>query len=196
MSRTVEHDAPVEGRRERPGAVPGDRRLWQAPRRQRRRDRRAQHRAPRRRDHQQPARYPVQGTWTGPSSACRRSGADLGPRSAAPRWTDRIVPDQPARRSSWEPDGRRYPVWIAELSLASVVVRGPLPLVAQNEQFQVGSRKAKVTSFSGNRATFNFHDADRRLRIQPQDRALRIGCARPTVNNPSAGRRGRHGPLP
>lgn len=81
------------------------------------------------------------------------AGADMGPRGAAPRWNDRIVPDQ-AETSIVDGDGRRYPVWIVEMSLASVTLRGTMPPMAQNETFQVGSRKAKVVSLASNRATF------------------------------------------
>jgi hypothetical protein len=83
------------------------------------------------------------------------AGADLGPRTAAPRSGDRIVPDQ-AETAIVGSDGRRYPVWIVEVSLGSVTVRGSLPPMAQNETFHVGVRKAKVVGLAANRATFTF----------------------------------------
>ena len=73
----------------------------------------------------------------------RAAGAASGPRSAANRLHERIVPNVV---DSWltAPDGRRYPVRLVDVSQTGVALKGSLPPLSAGLAVQIGGRAAKV----------------------------------------------------
>ena len=83
------------------------------------------------------------------------AGAEIGPRGTTNKLHERMVPDL-NETVIVTTDGRRYPVWITELSLANVTLRGSLPPLTPSDTVQVGSRKARLAHVAAGRATLHF----------------------------------------
>lgn len=82
-------------------------------------------------------------------------GASVGSKASVQRSQDKMVPDR-AETTVVTSDGRRYPVWITELTLSGVTVRGLLPPLAPVDVVQIGTRRARINAVSGPRASFTF----------------------------------------
>lgn len=83
------------------------------------------------------------------------AGAQAGIRAAPNRLHERLVPalvDAFLTAS----DGRRYPVRIVELSQSDVTIKGSLPSLHEQEQVQIGARRASVAKVGTSEASLQF----------------------------------------
>ena len=97
----------------------------------------------------------------------RAVGADPMQSTAANLMQDRLVPVLKDTILT-VPDGRRFPVRVADLSIVGVVLKGSLPPLTRGEQVTVGALRAAVSKVEEGRVALQFQTPILPTEFNPQ----------------------------